>query len=97
MGDLIRSGHIVDAILVLMALEATAVLGWRALRGNGPAPLPFIVNLLAGVFLLLALRAALSGAQTATLLLMLGGAFIAHLADLRLRSSDATHPHRPQG
>lgn len=90
MGDLIHTGHIVDLVLVLMALEAIAVLGWRALRGGGPAPLPFIVNLLAGMFLLLALRAALSGAPAGTLLLMLAGAFIAHLADLRLRSSGRT-------
>lgn len=85
MEDLLRSGRIVDAILVLMAAEALAVLGWRAIRGHGPRPLPFIANLVAGMCLLLALRAALMGAETRTLLLTLTGAFIAHLTDLVTR------------
>ena len=53
----------VDLIVALVALEAGALLSWRAVTGRGPAPLPLLSNLLAGAFLLLALRNALGGAS----------------------------------
>jgi hypothetical protein len=83
------SEHGVDLILALMALEALVVLYWRAAFRRGPAPLPFIVNLLAGAFLLLALRCALAGTAGAAIGVFLLAALAAHLADLRLRWEDA--------
>lgn len=85
MGLLFQNGRAIDGILVLMLAEAMAVLGWRALRGGGPALVPFLGNLVAGAFLLLALRAALAGAEPLTLAILLLAAFIAHLVDLALR------------
>jgi hypothetical protein len=79
------SGRIVDAILGFMVAEAV-VLAWLYRRtGRGIAPLDLVVSLLAGVFLLLALRAALVGAAWPTVALWLAAALVAHVADLARR------------
>ena len=83
------SEHGVDLIIALIGLEALVVLGWRVLSRRGPAPLPFLINLLAGAFLLLALRYALAGSSEAAIAVCLLAALVAHLADLRLRWEDA--------
>lgn len=75
----------IDAILVLVGLEAVGVLGFRALSGTGPAPRAFLCNLLAGGFLLLALRHALAGASPHAITISLALALAAHLGDLVLR------------
>lgn len=72
------SGRIVDAILLLVLLEA---LLFVRLRG-GLALLP---NLAAGACLLLALRAALTGATATVLGLCLALAGIAHGLDVARR------------
>jgi hypothetical protein len=82
---LFADGRLVDAILALVALEAFAVLGFRAVSGRGPAPLPFVANLLAGTFLLLALRNALNGAAWMWIAASLAAGLVAHLADLAAR------------
>jgi hypothetical protein len=75
----------IDAILALVALEAVAVLGWRRMTGAGPEPLGFLCTLLAGGFLLLALRNALAGASETAIAGSLALAFASHLADVCLR------------
>jgi len=85
MKDFFDSGRIVDLIVVLVFLEAFAVLACRFLKGSGPVPLPFIINLLAGVFLMLALREALVGAAWPWIGLCLIAALGAHLSDLLWR------------
>ena len=82
---LITSGRIVDVILVLMAAEFAAVVIYRWRTTRGPSPADAVVILLAGLFLLLALRAALTGAEWFWIALFLFAALIAHLADLRRR------------
>jgi predicted component of type VI protein secretion system len=79
------SEHGVDLIVGLVALEALVVICWRGMFQSGPAPLAFVVNLLAGAFLLLALRCALAGSSQAAIAVCLSAALVAHLADLRLR------------
>jgi len=69
------SGRIVDALLLLVLLEA--VLFLRAGRGRTLLP-----NLAAGACLLLALRAALTGAPVALLGLWLALAGVAHGLDV---------------
>lgn len=69
------SGRIVDALLVLVLLEA--ILFLRAGRGRLLLP-----NLAAGACLLLALRAALTGAPVALLGLWLALAGLAHGVDV---------------
>jgi hypothetical protein len=82
MQELFASGHIVDFILVLVLLEVLAVWGWRILKGNGPEPVPFIVNVLAGASLMLALRNALVGVSWIWIAVCLIVALVAHLGDL---------------
>ena len=85
MDQLLASGRAVDLILALMAAEAIALLVlWRR-RGRGVPPAQLIANLAAGGSLLLALRAALTGAHWAWLGVWLTTALIAHLTDLALR------------
>ena len=61
MADLFASGRLVDFILVVVVLEAAALLlYWRYAR-RGIAPLDLLPNLCAGAFLLLALRITLGG------------------------------------
>jgi len=82
---LFTSGRMIDAILVLVALEAAAL--WFYIRG-GRRSFAFadvLWNLLAGACLLLALRAAIADAGWAWLAVFLALALIAHVADLRRR------------
>lgn len=85
MDELLASGRLVDLILVLMAVEAIALLVlWRR-QARGVPPAQLLANLAAGGSLLLALRAALTGAHWPWLGLWLTAALIGHLADLGLR------------
>jgi hypothetical protein len=85
MQQLVVSGRIVDLILLLVVLEVV-VLGYiRARRGSGIAWRSLLPNLFAGAALLLALRAAITGAAWPWIALWLAVAGLAHLADLRTR------------
>ncbi len=85
MENLLSSARVAEAILGLMALELIALLALRRRLGRGPSPAAILVTLLAGAFLLLALRAALSGAAWPWLAIWLVAALLAHVADLLLR------------
>lgn len=85
MSDLFASGHIVDLILGFMALEAVALLAYRAMTGKGLAPVDLLIGLVPGAFLLLALRGALAASSWGWIALFLVAALVAHLADLRHR------------
>lgn len=89
MTDLVATPQFIDAVLVLVVLEAFAILLLRARRGVGPAPLGFLCTLFAGGFLLLALREALAGASSPVIAGCLAFAGAAHLADLSLRWNGA--------
>jgi hypothetical protein len=85
MEELFRSPHLVDLILAVVAVELVAVtFVWRR-RRRGVSPRALLPNLLAGVFLLLALRCALSGTPWFWLAACLGASGIANAADLRQR------------
>ena len=85
MEGLFASGRIVDLIVGLMVLEWVALAAWHRRTGRGIAPLDALASLLAGVFLLLALRAALTTEPWTTVALWLAGALAAHLADVARR------------
>ena len=85
MADMIINAALIDWILALVALEGVAILGWRALRGGGPQPLGYISNLVAGAFLLVALRGAVSGASSAWIGACMFAGFLAHFVDLTAR------------
>jgi hypothetical protein len=81
------SPHLVDLVLALMALETLALLYFHRRTGRGIAPRDLLPNVLAGAFLLLALRAALADAAIGWLMAALLLALAAHLADLARRWS----------
>ncbi|MFN3350729.1 hypothetical protein [Pseudorhodoplanes sp.] len=85
MQELFRSGLVADVILGVMALEAALLLLYRRLTGRGPRVVDVASMLLAGGFLVLALRAALTGADWRMIGACLGAALIAHLSDLYRR------------
>jgi hypothetical protein len=87
MADLFASGRIVDLVLVLMVLAGSALAGYRLKTGAGVPLAGLASNLVAGAGLLLALRAALTGAPWPWIAGALLLAFAAHIVDLRLRWS----------
>lgn len=83
MQDLFSSGRAIDLILAFMAVEF-AVLYWR--RRNRRSPLIDLMLALApGAFLLLAVRAALTGAGWIWTAAFLAASLPAHLADVSRR------------
>jgi len=80
MGELFDSGRIIDVILLLVAVEAIALLAWRRARVG-----PLLVGLLPGVALMLAIRAALTHAAWPWVAAALGAALALHLLDMRNR------------
>ena len=94
MTQAIASAAAIDWILALVGLEAAGVALFRVLTGRGPALLPFFATLLAGVFLLLALRSALAGSSATWVVVCLVAGLFAHLADLIVRW-DAPTTRRP--
>lgn len=85
MAELFATGRIVDIVLALTALEAVALMAYHQWTGRGIAPLDLLSTLAAGVFLMLALRAALTGAGWVWIAGCLVAALAAHLLDLARR------------
>jgi len=82
---LVRSGHVADAVLACLVLEALLLAAWRRWTGSGPRFADLLAILLPGAFLVLALRFALTGAPWPLVPAMLVGALAAHLFDLARR------------
>jgi hypothetical protein len=85
MESLVRSGHVADVILACLVIEALALLAWHRATGRGLPPRAVAALLLPGAFLVLALRLALTGEAWALIPVVLVGALLAHLWDLRAR------------
>lgn len=85
MAELFASGRLVDFILVVVVLEASVLLWYWARARRGIAPLDLLPNLCAGAFLLLALRATLTGDGWMIASLCLSAAGLAHLTDVYRR------------
>ncbi len=76
------SGRIIDVVVVLTVLEAAALILWRRMTGTGPRLSAFGLNLLSGLSLMLAVRAALVGAWWGFVAAWMLAALVLHLADL---------------
>jgi hypothetical protein len=87
MADLFATGRIVDLILGLMVLEAAALAAFHRMTGRGVPLASLLTNMAAGACLLVALRAALAGAEWGIVASALAAALMAHLFDLRSRWS----------
>jgi hypothetical protein len=93
MATLFDSGRIVDLVLAIVAAETIVLIVLNRITGRGPAPSAVVVTALSGVFLMLALRAALTGRDWTAVSLPLLGAFAAHIADLWMRWPASLRSH----
>jgi len=84
MPDILVSSDLIDLVLLFTLAEAAALVFWRRYHGHGLRPTEILRMLLPGVFLLLAVRAAIAGAGPAVPL-ALTAALLAHLLDLKYR------------
>ncbi len=85
MKEFFASGHAVDFVLLVLAVEAAILIAMRAPGAKIRQLASPLLPLLPGVFLLLALRAALTGTSWVWVALWLACSFPAHLADLLRR------------
>lgn len=83
--ELFATGRIADLILLLVALEAAALLLLHNLTGRGVPARQLLSNLAAGATLVLALRSVLLDQPWSTTAMWLLAALIAHAADLLAR------------
>ena len=85
MTEFFRSPHLVDLILAIVAGEVLAIALYWQLSRRGIAPRQLLPNVLAGAFLLLALRLVMSGFSWPWYAACLAASGIANVADLRQR------------
>ncbi|MHB2167134.1 hypothetical protein [Alsobacter sp. R-9] len=79
------SGRAVDVVLAFMAVEVVALALWRRRTGGGVPPGDLLWITASGVFLMIALRTALTGGGWPGVALGLCGSLVSHLMDLRQR------------
>lgn len=82
------SGRIIDVILAIVVLEAILLWLLRRFTGRGLGLVEIVGLLLSGVFLILAVRAALTGAAWSVVSLLLLLSFAAHLWELSRRLAE---------
>jgi len=82
MSQALADGSLVDAVIAITLLEALALLIYRALTGKGVAANQFMLNLLSGLSLMVALRLVLAGAWWGAIAACLLLAGLLHVADL---------------
>lgn len=83
--DLVASGRITEIALAVLVLEAVLLTVVRRRLGRGIPLSGIVTNFLAGAFLLLALRSALTDAGPMPIAVFLAGALVAHVADVAIR------------
>lgn len=74
--------RVIDGVIVLTLFEWAALYLYFRLTGKGVAPRQYTLNLVSGLCLMLALRAALASAPGVGMALCLACAGLAHAADL---------------
>jgi len=82
LGALFASGRVVDLVIGLTICEGLFLAWLRRKTGRGLSLADIVGNLAAGVFLMLAIRAALTGEAWPTIAVFLLLALVAHLVDL---------------
>lgn len=85
LSELIATGRFIDLVLILIVLEGIALLLIRRYRGKGPKLVDIAPTLVAGAFLFLALRFALTDSDPMVIAACLTGALLSHIADLARR------------
>lgn len=92
MAEMFASGQLVDFILGLVVLEIAAFALYRRATGGGIPLADFLPNILAGAFLLLALRVQLAEGGWMPVSLCLASAGIAHVVDIGRRWRSQRRP-----
>jgi len=83
--DWVADGRIINVMLGFVVLEVVMLtVLWRK-RKIGIAPVPLLVNVLAGTCLMLSLRAVLLGLSTEIVAFWLVASLVAHVSDLAIR------------
>ncbi|PKO42302.1 MAG: hypothetical protein CVU30_11085 [Betaproteobacteria bacterium HGW-Betaproteobacteria-3] len=82
MEALFHDGSLVNVIIALTVVEGFALALYHRITGRGVPPRDYALNLLAGLFLMLAIRGVLTGAGWYWTASALAAAGIAHCADL---------------
>ena len=82
MAEFILNGQLLDAVIALTMLECAALIAYHRITSRGLAPKDYLLNLVSGLCLMLALRAALVDSGWAWIALCLTAAGLAHSADL---------------
>ncbi len=77
--------HLIDLVIAMTLLEAAGLAVYHHRTGKGLAPGEFLPTLAAGLALMLAVRAGVSGAGWVWVAAGLSAAGLAHLADVRRR------------
>lgn len=85
MSELFDSGLITEIIVGLILLEAVGLILYHRSTGRGPVPTAILSNLMSGLCLMLAVRAALIGAGWTWVALWLTAGLVAHILDLAQR------------
>ena len=85
MREFVTSGHLVDLAMMLTLLELIGLIIYRQRTGRGIAGSTLVVALSSGLFLMLGLRAALTGADWPWIALALSASWATHLLDLKNR------------
>ena len=75
-------GLLVDIAIVITVLEGIGLAAYHRMTGRGIAPHNYALNLVAGLCLMLALRAALAGSNAGWMALCLSAAGLAHGTDI---------------
>ena len=83
---------LVDLVLALSLLEGAALVVLHRATGRGIAPRDFLLNLLAGMFLMLALRCQVRELGAAWVAVCLAAAGVAHAGDLWMRRGRVARP-----
>ncbi len=81
----VADGRLLDLVIAVLLLEIAALLAWHWRTGRGLAPRALLPNLLAGLCLMLGLRAVQAGGHGAWLVAALAASGLAHLVDMRQR------------
>ena len=88
MAEFFANGHAIDLVMAFVLLEAVLLYVIHRRTGRGVTPGALLRLLVPGACLLLAVRAALTGASWMLVALWLILSLIAHLADLKQRWSE---------
>jgi hypothetical protein len=85
LAELFQDGIIVDLILIVVAVEAVALLFLRRGLHKGPAVRDWLPNLLSGTALLVALRLSMAQAAWTWVAVALAFSLVAHVTDMARR------------